>query len=137
MKIVAVMLMLLFARPAFSQPDPMKVMAAYEGQKKDVGTALLFSSLLPGGGLFYAGEVRNGIAFLSFETANLLLLFERRNSGDSYGVYVATLLVLKAFEYLFAVRDVERYNDQLRSTLGLTITMGVGGTLRAGLSLNF
>jgi hypothetical protein len=136
MKTTGVILLLLVCLTTRGQDLGIRL-ARYEAQKKDIGTALLFSTLLPGGGLFYTGETTNGVAFLSFETVNLLLFFERRNSGDSYGIYIATLIVLKAFEYGFAIRDVERYNEQLRVRFGLMLSVGPRGEPRVIFSLNF
>lgn len=92
----------------------------YEEQKKDKATALVYSLVLPGAGLFYAERHWSGIASLVGTVAILSQCDKTRTSDPT--TYAAILLALRLVDIGFAFGAVDDYNTDIRLRLKFSLS---------------
>ena len=102
----------------------------YELEKKDVATAYLATTILPGAGAFYAREDLQGVGFLAWSAAMVIWAGNTdQRAGPIVGVVVG-----KVLEYAMDSWNVDRYNERLRRSLDLAYN---GNTLSLKFTLTF
>ena len=108
----------------------------YESQKKSAGIGILWSFLIPGGGMFYADNTKAGVAFLTAELALISwYIYEIKKELDeewwsdkqTNGIpFIPSMLLIsiRIIEFLTVVDEIGNYNQNLRRELELEPQIG-------------
>jgi hypothetical protein len=125
---------------ARGQPDP-RAFGQYEEQKKDKALGFIGWLLLPGAGMYYAGNEGGGIAYFGID-ATLLFLYtgmagEKDVDGTSRAIVIGGLLYSRVSELIGTFNAIDDHNTDLRKRLklnagilpngspGVTVTFGL------------
>jgi len=111
MRWLILLVVILFLSNLLSAQDFAKNFNLYELGKKDMAVGYLWSSIIPGGGLFYCERFGPGLSLLGGEIAFYFLASKH---------YVFLVLV-KLFEFYLVTEAIDDYNEDLRKRLNLAI----------------
>lgn len=96
---------------------PIDAFNRYEEEKKEKSTALIWSSIIPGSGLMYSGNIELGMVFCIGEIflGSKYLSASPKHSKD----YIAPLVGAKILELILTNIKIDSYNGKLREGLGI------------------
>jgi TM2 domain-containing membrane protein YozV len=132
MKILLITLLVSSACAMSQDADFRRSFNRYEDEKNDKTTALLWSSLIPGGGLFYNGKIGAGIGML---TGTLVWgsMYKGLGEGD-FTFWLSTLIVARIVDIIWSINSVDDYNADLRARLKISVS-AIRGSPALGVSI--
>lgn len=92
----------------------------YEEQRHDKATALVLSSLVPGGGLFYNGKIGAGIG-VAAGTLIWVSMYDGLKSPD-VSFWWAILAITRIVDIVWSINAVDDYNAELRARLKISVS---------------
>ena len=107
----------------------------YEENKKEKATALVWYSIIPGAGLWYAESghaTRNGIIFFGSE---LFIAYEYFKSKED--LYLIGLIALRVVEIGATLASVDDYNRALRRELRMQVSCNYNQGISCKMKLIF
>jgi hypothetical protein len=106
-------MILAFAGQSFGQLS-MKQWEQYEKDRKDVGSALVYWMVVPGGGHFYAHDAL-GLAFLGAEVITAIPLLRDGSTSSQKRNAIKITALIRVIELLMVPSSVNAYNEDLRN----------------------
>jgi len=101
-----------------STPMTLGMFHYYEENKKDKSLGFLWSSVIPGGGLFYAENYGVGILYLALTAGDIVWISDPNESEKPVPIVIG--LILRITELVKINRDIDDYNRKLRGKLNLS-----------------
>ena len=113
---------------------------------KDVGIAVLFSFVIPGGGQFYTGHVGKGVAIVVLELGGAAAVYSALNScGGDFGsacgdtpkalLYGGSAVFLSTFIYSLFDAASDAHNYGRSRAVALHVAPGARGDIQIGLDV--
>ncbi|MBA4312669.1 MAG: hypothetical protein C0417_08565 [Chlorobiaceae bacterium] len=132
---IILFLIVLFYKPLNGQDKSkelsyQKSFMEYEDTKKDKASALIWLSIIPGGGMWYAET--NGLFFLGSEIVLASLYI-----GTKENFWLAGLTAMKLYEVYYTFSVVDDYNQNLLKELKMDLSYNNQRGIVYSLSFNF